>query len=324
MEATPPVGNGGPPRFGADRQPGRQIGRTADKPAAPGSRYPDAMERDLNQAEFQRYHDLIYKLAGIHYPAEKAALLSNRIRRRLRATKVTTYDAYLQIVQGNQQPAEVQAFLDSITTNETYFFRCQRHWEFFREWATNRAKDPATRRDGFRIWSAAASSGAEAYTICIVLHQVLGPNFGGVPVEILGTDLSQSILEEAREGVYRPYAVSQTPPDVVKKYFTRQGQEELLFDRQLARCVTFARHNLMEPLMGGRTFDFVFLRNVMIYFDVPSKEKVMRHAYAVTRPGGYLLVGESESLMNLDQPFTYVKPSVFQRKVDSKSPAAAR
>ena len=279
------------------------------------------MDRDLIPTEFQRFHDLIYKLAGIHYPAEKMALLSNRIRRRLRATKVTTYDAYLQLVQGNTQPAEVQAFLDSITTNETYFFRCQRHWDFFREWATARAADPGTRREGFRIWSAAASSGAEAYTICIVLHQILGNNFGGVPVEILGTDLSASILEEARAGAYRAYAVAQTPPDVVKKYFTKQSAEELVFDRQLAKHVTFQRHNLMEPLMGARSFDFVFLRNVMIYFDVPSKERVMRNAYAVTRPGGYLMVGESESLMNLEQPFTYVKPSIFHRKAEAATPS---
>lgn len=277
------------------------------------------MDRDLNPAEFQRYHDLIYRLAGIHYPTEKVALLSNRIRRRLRATKAASYEAYLQLVQGHSQATEVQAFLDSITTNETYFFRCQRHWDFFREWATARAANPATRREGFRIWSAAASTGAEAFTICIVLHQILGPNFGGAPVEILGTDLSVSILEEARAGVYRPYAVAQTQPDVVKKYFTKQGSEELLFDRQLAKHVTFTRHNLMEPLTGGRSFDFVFLRNVMIYFDAPSKERVMRNAFAVTRPGGFLVVGESESLMNLDQPYTYVKPSIFERKGQSKT-----
>ncbi len=281
-----------------------------------------AMDRDLNQAEFQRLHDLIYRLAGIHYPSEKIALLSNRIRRRLKATGTTTYDAYLQLVQSNRQPVEVQAFLDSITTNETYFFRCQRHWDFFKHWAQQRAADPATRREGFRIWSAAASTGAEAFTICIVLHQVLGDDFGGMPVEILGTDLSATILEEARAGVYRPYALAQTPPAVVKRYFTKQGAEELQFDRQLARRVTFVRHNLMEPLLGGRAFDFVFLRNVMIYFDVPSKEKVMRNAYAVTRPGGYLLVGESESLLNLEQPFEYVKPSIFQRKASAGTPAA--
>jgi chemotaxis protein methyltransferase CheR len=271
------------------------------------------MERDLNPAEFQRFHDLIYKLAGIHYPIEKLSLLSNRIRRRLRDTKVTTYDAYLAMLQSAAQVTEQQSFLDSITTNETYFFRCQRHWDFFKQWAQQRAANPATRREGFRIWSAAASSGAEAFTITIILNQILGPNFGGIPVEILGTDLSTQILEEARAGLYRPYAVAQTPPEVVKKYFTKTATDELLFDRQLAKAVTFQRHNLMEPLPGNRQFDFVFVRNVMIYFDVPSKEKVMRNAFQVTKPGGYLIVGESESLMNVDQPFKYCKPSIFEK-----------
>lgn len=275
------------------------------------------MERDLSQAEFQRFHDLIYRLAGIHYPVEKLSLLSNRIRRRLRTTKVATYDAYLGMLQNAANAGEVQGFLDSVTTNETYFFRCQRHWDFFRDWAQKRAADPATRREGFRIWSAAASSGAEAFTILIVLHQLLGANFGGLPVEVLGTDLSAQILDEARAGLYRPYAVAQTPPEIVKKYFTKTGHDELLFDRQLARAATFQRHNLMEPLLGVRQFDFVFLRNVMIYFDGPSKERVMRNAFQVCKPGGYLIVGESESLMNIEQPFRYCKPSIFQR------PAAA-
>lgn len=271
------------------------------------------MDRDLSHAEFQRFHDLIYQLAGIHYPPEKLALLSNRLRRRLRALGVPSYDAYLGMLQAQTKGRETQEFLDSITTNETYFFRCERHWEFFRKWATERAQDPGIRRDGFRIWSAAASTGAEAYTILIVLHQVLGDNFRNVPVEVLGTDLSSKVLAEAKLARYRQYAVSQTPPGVVAKYFTKIGTDELQFDPKLAKLVTFQSHNLMEPLLGGRTFDFVFLRNVMIYFDTPSKEKVLRHAYAVTRPGGYLVVGESESLLNVQQPFAYCKPSIFQR-----------
>lgn len=281
------------------------------------------MERDLSREEFQRVHDLIYKLAGIHYPAEKLALLSNRLRRRLRATKVATYDAYLSLIQNGGPNPEQQAFLDSITTNETYFFRCQRHWEFFREWAQKRAADPAARREGFRIWSAAASSGAEAFTICIVLHQILGPNFGGIPVEVFGTDLSTQILDEARAGLYRPYAVAQTPPEVVKKYFAKTGTDELQFDRQLAKAVHFQRHNLMEPLPGNKQFDFIFLRNVMIYFDIPSKERVMKNAFQVMRPGGYLIVGESESLMNVNQPFRYCKPSIFQKPAPSDSKVKA-
>lgn len=270
------------------------------------------MERDLTEAEFQRFHDLIYTLAGIHYPKAKITLLSNRLRKRIEITKTGNYDAYLQRLQNPRDP-EVQQFLDSITTNETYFFRCQRHWDFFRDWAKARIADPATKREGFRIWSAAASTGAEAFTITIVLQQLLGPDFGGVPVEVLGTDLSEKVLAEARNGTFRAYALSQTPPDVITKFFKKTGTETYQIDPKLAKAVRFQRHNLMEPLADRRPFDFVFVRNVMIYFDEPSKKKVLGHAFDVLKPGGYLLVGESESLLNLQHRFTYVKPSIFQR-----------
>jgi len=278
------------------------------------------MDRDLLPEEFQRFHDLIYRTAGIHYPAEKVSLLSNRIRKRLHATRTRSYSDYLALLQSGRSGAELQAFLDSVTTNETYFFRCQRHWAFFREWAQQRAQDPAARREGFRIWSAAASNGAEAYTIAIVLHQVLGPDFGGSRVEVLGTDLSAQVLDEARAARYRPYATAQTPPPVLQQYFTKAASDQLQFDPRLAKVVRFQRHNLMDPLAAA-PFDFVFLRNVMIYFDGPSKQRVLRHAFEVTKPGAYLVVGESESLMNVEQPFVYRKPSIFQKPARAAEPA---
>lgn len=270
------------------------------------------MERDLTTEEFRRFHDLIYQVAGIHYPQEKLELLSNRIRKRVRATGITTYDAYLQRLQRDDDP-ERQAFLDSITTNETYFFRCQRHWDFFKAWVQQRHMDPARRGQPLRIWSAAASTGAEAYTILIVLHQTLGPEFGGTKVEVLGTDLSSHVLDEARTAVYRNYALAQTPPELVTKYFTRCDRDQFEFDRNLRRHVRFQRHNLMEPLPAPQPFEFVFLRNVMIYFDTQSRERVLQNVLAVTQPGGHLIVGESESLLNTKHGFTYLKPSIFQK-----------
>lgn len=281
------------------------------------------MDRDLSPEEFQRYHDLIYQIAGIHYPAEKLELLSNRIKKRLRATRSPSYEAYLARIKQANDP-EQQAFLDSITTNETYFFRCQRHWDHFRTSIEQRAADPQKKREPLRIWSAAASTGAEAFTILIVLQQVLGPGFGGVQVELLGTDLSNQVLEEARRGTFRAYALAQTPPDVVKKYFTRNDKDDYVFDRALTRMVQFQRHNLMEPLPGKRQFDFVFLRNVMIYFDGPSREKVLRHVYAVVPPGGQLIVGESESLLNVKHGFQYVKPSIFVRPTTALAPVRTK
>lgn len=269
------------------------------------------MDRDLTPAEFQRFHDLIYNIAGIHYPTEKLELLSNRIRKRVRAVGCSSFDAYLQQIQAQNQSAEQQAFLDSITTNETYFFRCQRHWDYFKNWVQQRHADPASRSQPLRIWSAAASTGAEAYTMLIVLQQVLGPGFGGVQVEVLGSDLSAQILEEARGGLYRAYALAHTPPEVVAKFFKRSDGDQFEFDRTLRSKVRFQRHNLMEPLAAAQPFDFVFLRNVMIYFDQPSRERVLQHVISVMRPSAPLIVGEAESLLNTQHGFQYQKPSIF-------------
>lgn len=281
------------------------------------------MDRDLTKDEFQRFHDYIYKVAGIHYPNEKIELLSNRIRKRLRATNTPNFDAYLARIQQRGESTEQQAFFDSITTNETYFFRCQRHWDFFKEWAQARYNDPAKRKEPIRVWSAASSTGAEAFTALIVLQQVYGPNFGGTQVEVVGTDLSNAVLEEARKGVFSAYAVSQTPPDVVKKHFTKVDKEDYLFDRQLARHATFSRHNLMEPLAGKGTFDFVFVRNVLIYFDAPSREQVLKNCGTVMHPGAPLLVGESESLMGTKHPFQYLKPSIFVKPATTPATPAS-
>jgi chemotaxis protein methyltransferase CheR len=283
--------------------PGHEFGPNCVDPAR--------MERDLTKEEFRRYHDYLYAKTGIHYPDEKIELLSNRIRKRLRATSCAGYDAYLTRIQQRGEAVEQQAFFDSITTNETYFFRCQRHWDFFKSWAQQRHADAQTRKQPVRVWSAASSTGAEAFTALIVLQQVYGPGFGGTPVEVFGTDLSQAVLAEAQKGVFSAYALSQTPPDVVKKHFAKVDKEDWLFDRELAKHATFARHNLMEPLLGKGLFDFVFVRNVLIYFDGKSRERVLTNCAQVMQTGAPILVGESESLMGTTHPFTYVKPSIF-------------
>ena len=271
-----------------------------------------AMERDLTKAEFQRFHDLIYEIAGIHYPSEKLELLSNRIRKRIRAIGENSYDAYLMRIGLTTGKQELQSFLDSITTNETYFFRCQRHWDYFKQWLIERQKDSDLQTRGLRIWSAAASNGAEACTMMIVLHQVFGDGFGGMPVEVLGTDLSTEILAEAMQAVFRPYALAQTPPAVVEQYFTKStDKDEYTFDRGLLGHIKFRQHNLMDRLSHPGLFDAVFIRNVMIYFDQQSRERVLEHAFHVLRPGGLLMVGESESLLSVKHEFEYVKPSIF-------------
>lgn len=280
-----------------------------------------AMDRDLLPEEFARFRDLAYEVAGINYPREKLSLLSNRIKTRLRATHAATYDAYLTMLRGPAGARELQGFLDAVTTNETYFFRCARHWQLFREWAQRRLAEPKGRREGFRIWSAAASNGAEAYTIAIVLHQLLGTGFGGVPVHILGTDLSHHILDEARAGQFASHALAQVDQADLARYFAATDDHYTVLP-ELQRVVRFEHHNLMQPLRGQQPFDCVFLRNVMIYFDVPTKQKVLEHAFAACKPGAQLFVGEAESLVHMTQPFRYLAPSLFERPAPA-APAPA-
>jgi chemotaxis protein methyltransferase CheR len=269
------------------------------------------MERDLTSDEFKRFHDYIYNITGIHYPNEKLELLSNRIRTRIRAKSDASYDSYLRRLRSATGAQELQLFLDSITTNETYFFRCQRHWDYFRNWLEQKKTDPKLKQNGLKIWSAAASNGSEACTMMIVLHQVFGDDFGGMPVQVLGTDLSTEILSQAKQATFRQYALSQTPQAVIDKYFQRVEKDHYVFDRSLLGHIRFSPHNLIERLITPQIFDAVFLRNVMIYFDRSSRERVLDHVSHVMRPGGLLIVGESESLLGENHEFEYQKPSIF-------------
>ena len=265
---------------------------------------------ELREADFAVCQKLIYKHTGIHYPYEKRKLLQNRLRKRMRVLRLASFADYLAHLRGAGARDELQQFLNVITTNETYFFRCQRHWDFFRSWIVERRPLLVGPRR-LRIWSAAASTGAEAYTMAIVLQQELGAA-ALAKVEIVATDVNDAVLREAREGRFRGYAISQTEPEVVARWFRRTGDDHYQIDPRLQRMVQFRVHNLQQPMRGG-PFDLVFLRNVMIYFDAKSKEHVLRHVHDVLVPDGYLLVGESESLLSLQHGFDYVRPSLFRR-----------
>ena len=173
----------------------------------------------------------------------------------------------------------------------------------------------------FRLWSAAASNGAEACTILIVLEQVLGRGFGGRTVELLGTDVNEQVLAAARSACFRPYALAQTPPDVVRTWFRPVAGDRFEFDRRLLQCATFRQHNLLAP-MTAPAFDFVFLHNVLLYFDAASKERALGHVHRALRPGGMLTVGESEHLLGVAHRFTYVRPSWFQKPAVASCGAA--
>ncbi len=209
---------------------------------------------------------------------------------------------------------EWDAFVQEITTHETYFFRDEAHWQWFRNDYLSQlaASNPSSRQRGnLRIWSAACSSGDEAYTAacCIAAH----PDLSRWNVHILGTDIGLGALEQAKAGVFGPRAMRLVPLDYRRRFFKKSGDVEawtalpVLTDR-----LAFRQHNLMEPL-HERPFDLVFLKNVLIYFGQQSKTTVLHNVRAAMRPGGSIVTGMAEGVADLLRDFQRLRPWLFRK-----------
>jgi chemotaxis protein methyltransferase CheR len=268
------------------------------------------VEAALEPALLRRFLELVREHTGITMEERKGAMLETRLRKRMRALGLGLYRDYLNLLEG--RGAEVQEFINLATTNETFFFRTTAVWDYFEKqflpaWKGRESKRP------LRLWSAAASCGAEAYSLAMACEEAR------VEYEILGTDISTAILEEARLGAYdgRVAADLQAKrPAYRAKYF--DGKGGLLQVRPLLqKRVEFKAHNLFLPAPVSQPFDFVFLRNVLIYFSEPDQETVLRRMAAALRPEGLLALGESESLSRLDAPFSFVAPLIYRKEEKS-------
>jgi len=271
----------------------------------------------VTDAELARYADLIYQRTGIHVSPHKKTLLSNRLRRRLRDTGIATFDQYFRHLQrlGPLDP-EWDAFLQEITTHETYLFRDEGQWEWFRnKFLPDREADArATGRKALRIWSAACSTGDEAFTIasCIAANLT---NFQQWKVFILGTDIGVGALEQAKAAVFNERAMHLVPEDFRRRFFTK-AKDALTWQAKavLTSLTTFRQHNLMDPLREV-PFDLVFLKNVLIYFNAASKQKVMANVRSAIRPGGLLVAGAAEGVGDLLKDFERIEPWLYRRPV---------
>ncbi len=269
-------------------------------------------DEELTDLEFERFRALIYKLAGIKIPATKKVLVSNRLRRRLRATGIVSFAAYYAQLVAPQGAAEMPAFLDAITTNETYFYRDIHHFEWLdKVFLPEFARTTLPRNRPVRIWSAACATGEEAYSIAL---KVIAnrPVLAGREVTILGTDLSGAALEAARLGQYDDRAVHLVPEaerklafdlDPVKRRWTVKPEVRSL--------VSWKSHNLLKPI-GQEPFDCIFIKNVLIYFDAESKQVVVRNLLASLAKGGYLVVGPTEGIYGMLGSLTKQKTWLYQ------------
>jgi chemotaxis protein methyltransferase CheR len=270
----------------------------------------------LSPPQFDRFRDFIYRQSGIRMDATKVTLVSNRIRRRLRAGEFSDFDTYYKHLVSPQGAGELEQFLDAITTNETHFFRTPAHFDWFRgDFLTEmnlqqrRGERPAT----LRVWSAACSTGEEPYSlaICAAENSLRLKNW---KISVVGTDISEAVLKEARQAVYQQRSLEEVSPVQLKRYFDALPGGQTWQVRQPVKALAeFRRHNLMEPLRLP-PFDCIFIRNVLIYFDRDSKQAVIKNLIGALARGGYLVVGPSEGVYDMLEPlvkkaaFLYQKP----------------
>ncbi|MFA7097224.1 MAG: protein-glutamate O-methyltransferase CheR [Gammaproteobacteria bacterium] len=262
----------------------------------------------LTDQEFLQFQRLLYEIAGIYMTPAKKPLICGRLARRLRHHNLSTYGEYYRLITSGQDAGELQIAIDLLTTNETYFFREPQHFDFLRDYAATTYR----RGHQFRVWSAACSSGEEPYSIAMVLDAHLRDGVW----EVVGSDVSTRVLEKARTGLYPIEQAKRIPKPFLQRYCLKGiGSHEgtLLVNKQLRNQVQFMQINLNEPLPRLGTFNVIFLRNVMIYFDADTKRKVLSRLIPLLASGGYLLIGHSESLNGLDVPLIAERPSIYRK-----------
>ncbi|MDQ0321469.1 chemotaxis protein methyltransferase CheR [Pararhizobium capsulatum DSM 1112] len=274
-----------------------------------------AVNDRISKRNFDRLARYIYDYSGIKMPQSKLTMLEGRLRRRLRATNIVSFDDYCDYLF-NDGGIEYEAvyLIDAVTTNKTDFFRESKHFDYMSESAL-----PTLAKQGhrnLRIWSSACSTGAEPYTIAMVLEEFVERR-NDLNYSILATDLSTDVLQTAHQGIYPAELVAPVPPEMLRKYVMRSlrpRNREVRISPRLRSRIGFGRMNLMDVKYPvGDPMHIIFCRNVLIYFDKPTQSAVLSRLTDCLLPGGYMFIGHSESIIGFDLPLKQVSNTVFQR-----------
>jgi len=274
--------------------------------------------KELTDSDFRLFRDLIYEQSGISLSEAKKELLRTRLRARLEKEGFKSYKEYYSYVVADDTGNAMVPLLNNISTNLTSFYREVIHFDFLNKimpgWIAGKEKSGDRT---FRVWSAGCSTGEEPYTLAFTMLGHLGDRLGEWSVKILATDIATDVLQKAVEGIYDMHRLKDIPPAVQRKYFKPMRNEKNGFARiarEVRDLVTFRRLNLMRNEFPFKNrFDFIFCRNVMIYFDKPTQRLLVQKFHRYIKPGGYLFIGHSESLNGLEHGFKYIQPTIYRK-----------
>ncbi len=272
---------------------------------------------DITDDEFKHISQLVYEKFGIHLTEKKRVLVRGRLNKLLRQMGYKNFEEYYNAILEDPSGAGLLELVDRISTNHTYFYREKDHFDFLekrvlpdiaRQLDEQRSKD-------LRLWCAGCATGEEAYTLAIVLAEFFGPHYFSEGPPILATDISRTALEKAMLGAYGKERIDQIPKGLLHKYFVPNDMGGYTVKDVLKKLVLFKRLNFKrETFPFRKKFHTVFCRNVMIYFDQPTKEALVNKFGGVLNEGGYLFIGHSETLGRDNVNFQYVQPAVYVKK----------
>lgn len=271
------------------------------------------MDYPITKEEYDHIRTLLYDESGISLGENKQSLVVSRLSKRLRDLQLDNFEDYYEFVTGDSSGAEFTRMLDLLSTNKTDFFREPKHFEFLRD----KILPGLAKEKRIRIWSSACSTGEEPYTIAITLHEsVQHPeqwNF-----QVLASDISTRVLAHAAAGLYGEERIQGVPPDVARRHFLKGNGEKRGFVKvkpHLSDIITFRRMNLMDDCFSiKQPLDLIFCRNVMIYFDRPTQERLVGKFFKYLKPGGHLFIGHSESLQWVTHSFKTLAPTIYWKE----------
>ncbi len=267
----------------------------------------------ITDNDFHRLVNFVKSNYGIDL-SKKKQLIMGRLSNTIMTMGYTSFKDYIDYLLRTRKPEDVEVMLNKLTTNYTYFMREEAHFKFFT--STILPYLERTKRNKvLSIWSAGCSSGEEPYTISMLLKEYFGSKASAWDTRVLATDISQNALTAAQNAVYDEASLKEIPPAWKTKYFAKTSQPGVYtVAPAIKNNVIFRTFNLMGPIQFRLKFDVIFCRNVMIYFDQATKNALVNRFYQATNPGGYLLIGHSESLDKKETPYHYLMPATYRKE----------
>ena len=272
----------------------------------------------ISDNEFSRFKKFVYSHFGINLTDEKRTLVVGRMQKYLRENNFNSFTAYLDRIEEDPNPEVLSELINRISTNHTFFYRENEHFEFMKKTALPNIESIMKQQgtNDLRVWCAAAATGEEPYTLATVLKEYYGTAYNNLDAGLLATDISIQALKKAQAGIYSAERLDKTPPQIKNKYFKKLPNNAYAVTDELKKEVTFRRFNLMSDVFPfKKQFHIIFCRNVMIYFDKKTRDTLSKKLFDCTVPGGYLFIGHSETLGRDDCPYEYIQPAVYRKKI---------